>query len=141
MRISGLSLALLGLLVSSSVTKAQQKVTTQTLINNVADLLGHSLRLNKIGCFFADDDTIKCTTYTGVYIVSRNIFPASVKAKIKSHCGDIIEFEDEPFCLFDAVFTPAAMERGKGQVTDGDRSIDGDVLILYSTPLALTPHR
>ena len=141
MRISGLGLALLGLLALPVVAEAQQRVTAPVLIKNVANLLGHTLRLDKLGCFVADDDTLKCTTYTGVYIVPRDVAPASLKTKIKASCGDIIEFEDEPFCLFDGVFTPSSMERGRGQVTDGDRSVDGDVLILYSPPIALTPHR
>jgi hypothetical protein len=141
MRISGLGLALLGLLASPAVAETQQRVTAPALINNVANLLGHTLRLDKLGCFVADDGKLKCTTYTGVYIVPRDIVPASLKAQIKASCGGLIEFEDEPFCLFDGVFTPSSMERGRGQVTDGDRSVDGDVLILYSPPIALTPHR
>jgi hypothetical protein len=141
MRISGFGLGLLGLLASPVVADAQQRVTAPVLINNVASLLGHTLRLDKLGCFVADDDKLKCTTYTGVYIVPGDVVPASLKTKIKASCGDIIEFEDEPFCLFDGVFTPSSMERGRGQVTDGDRSVDGDVLILYSPPIALTPHR
>lgn len=132
MRISGLQLALLGLLASPVVVEAQQRVTAPMLNKNVANLLGHTLRLDKLGCFVADDDRLKCTTYTGVYVVPGNVTPASLKAKIKASCGDIIEFEDEPFCLFDGVFTPSSMERGRGQVADGDRSVDGDVLILFS---------
>jgi hypothetical protein len=141
MRIYGLGLALLGVAASPAVAETPQRVTAPALIANVANLLGHTLRLDKLGCFVADDDKLKCTTYTGVYIVPRDIVPASLKAAVKSSCGDIIEFEDEPFCLFDGVFTPSSMERGRGQVTDGDRSVDGDVLILYSPPIALTPHR
>jgi hypothetical protein len=141
MRISGFKMALLGFLASSAVADAQQRVTAPMLVNNVANLLGHSLRVDKLGCFIADDDRPKCTTYTGVYILPRDVVPASLKAKIKASCGDIIEFEDEPFCLFDGVFTPSSMKRGRGQVTDGNRSVDGDVLILYSPPIALTRHR
>jgi hypothetical protein len=141
MRITSLGLALLGLLASPAAAEAQQRVTAAALIKNAANLLGHSLRLDKLGCFVADDDRLKCTTYTGVYIVPSDVLPAPRKAQIKAHCGDILEFEDEPFCLFDGVFTPSSMERGRGQVTDGDRSVDGDVLILYSPPIALTPHQ
>ena len=141
MRLTCLVLALLGSLGSSASAEPTRRVTVPTLINNVANLLGHPLRLDKIGCFVAGDDTLKCTTYTGVYIVPHDVAPASLKAKIKSSCGGIIEFEDEPFCLFDGIFTPSSMERGRGQVTDGDSSVEGDVLILYSAPIALTPHR
>jgi hypothetical protein len=141
MRISSLNLGLLGFLVLAAPAEAQQRTTAQALMSKVADLLGHTLRLDKLGCFVTDTDTLKCTTYTGVYIVPRDVVPASLKAKIRASCGGIIEFEDEPFCLFDGVFTPSSMERGRGQVTDGDRSVDGDILILYSPPIALTLHR
>ncbi len=141
MRISCFGAALALIFAPPVGAYAQQRVTAPQLVANAGNLLGHALRLDKLGCFVADDDQVKCTSYTGVYIIARNIAPASVKANIQAHCGDIIEFEDEPFCIFDGVFTPSSMEKGRGQVTAGDRSVDGDVVILNAPSIALTARR
>ena len=141
MRTSSFALALALAFAAPAGAIAQQRVTAPQLVANAGSLLGHALRLDKLGCFVADDDQIKCTSYTGVYIVAHDIVPAAVKAKIQAHCGDLIEFEDAPFCLFDGVFTPSSIEKGRGQVTAGDRSVDGDVVILSAPSIALTPRR
>lgn len=141
MRLSGFGLAFVLAFATPAGADAQQRVTAPQLVANAGSLLGHALRLDKLGCFVADDDQIKCTSYTGVYIVAHDIVPASVKAKIEAHCGDLLEFEDEPFCMFDGVFTPSSMEKGRGQVTAGDRSVDGDVVIFSAPSIALTARR
>lgn len=141
MRMVCVGLTLIGLFVSPGLAEAQKRVTAAELSSNVANLLGHDLRIGKIGCFVAEDGRFKCTTYTGVYIAPRDVAPASLKAKIKAECGGLVEMEDDPSCLFDGVFTPSSMERGRGQVTRGDRSVESDVLILNSPPITLTPHR
>ena len=141
MRISVLGFALFGSFIAPMEAGAQQRVTAAELTKNVANLLGHTLRLERLGCFVSDNDTLKCTTYSGVYIVPRDVVPASLNARIRANCGGLAETETDPSCLFDGVFTPSSMERGRGSVTHGDQSVESDVLILFSPPISLTTHR
>lgn len=127
-----------GILAAATSAQATETVSVAAFGGDPTRFLHHEMRLAKLGCFSSTGADVRCTSYNGVYVLARDISPSRLKKEIDDRCGGIVEEEDDPLCLFDAVFTPVAARRGKGVVIKGDHSVAKPVWILQAGTVTLT---
>lgn len=130
-----------GLLAAAASAQAAEPVSIAAFGRDPTRFLNHEIHLAKLGCFSSTGADVRCTTYNGVYVLARDITPPALKKAIDHRCGGIVEGEDDPFCLFDAVFTPVAAGKGKGVVVEGDHSVSQTVWMIQAGTLTLMQHR
>lgn len=134
-----LSLCLIACFASTAAAaQTLQRVSPLVFGRDPAHFLNQRIRVDNVGCFFYPEAGYRCTTYKGLYVVSGEIAPPAIKKTIGDECGGKVEFEDDPGCLFDLVFTPVAVTKGEGQLIQGDRAVTGQVWMVRTDSITAT---
>jgi hypothetical protein len=139
MRILGLCLVV-SFMGTAAFAQSAQRVAAIAFSRDPARFLNQRIRVDGLGCWSVDA-AYRCTTYKGLYVIPGEIAPAATKKAIGDECGGIVEDEEDPGCLFDLVFTPLAVTKGEGRLSQGDRSVTGQVWMVQTDSLTAVPRR
>lgn len=128
-------------LLASQAAFAQTptRVTAAAFARDPGRYLNRPVSVEKMGCLSDFKGGYICTSYRGLYVTSSQLSPPNVAKDVNESCGGKTEFEDEPDCMFDIVFTPVGLVKDVGLVTHGDKSVTGPIWKATATTIVATP--